>query len=263
MKKISQILLTLFTLILITGCDSDNNNDEETSEDVSINSKWIVSNSSEYESFEFNESGNYIIVKNTEEERTTDTETILFGTYNLIDASTVILSDFGTLLISDIDEDSINFSIALTNNPESEIEIKAYKNAEFENSTNTDLLCRTWQMETFNGENVIGTVDDLTVIFSRAGTYFVTYTSPLSENEGGLAKWYWSNNKQTELYYSWDKGEDSDGIVKITELTPTSLIIDEDGDISVLTPKSTYRTTTDNTSNATDKDIIKTGLFKK
>ncbi|WP_159023719.1 hypothetical protein [Formosa sp. L2A11] len=261
MKKISQILLTLFALTLITGCDSGNNDNDETAEDVSINSKWIVSNSSEYASFEFNASGNYIIVKNSEDEKTTDAQTILFGTYNLIDASTVVLSDFGTLFISDIDEDSINFSIELTSNPESEIQIEAYKTTEMENSTNTDLLCRTWQMETFNGENVIGTEDDLTVIFSRAGTYFVTFTNPSSENEGGLANWSWDNDEQTQLYYSWNEGEESTGVVKITELTSTSLIIDEDGDISVLSPKSTYKTT--NALDATGKNIIKTGVFKK
>ena len=130
MKKISQILLTLFVFTLILSCDSSDNEENEfteTPEDTTINAKWVVSNSSAYASFEFNESGNYIILKSSDANRTTEEPNILFGTYSLIDDETFVLSDFGTLFISDIDESSINFSIALTSNPEDVSQIEAAK----------------------------------------------------------------------------------------------------------------------------------------
>ncbi|MFB9054110.1 hypothetical protein ACFFVB_13560 [Formosa undariae] len=266
MKKISQILLTLFVFTLILSCDSSDNGENEfteTPEDTTINAKWVVSNSSAYESFEFNESGNYIILKSSEADRTTEEPNILFGTYSLVDDETVVLSDFGTLFISDIDNSSINFSIALTSNPENLIQIEAAKQTEIEKSTNTDLLCQTWQLVSFNGNDVIGTSEELTVLFSRAGTYFVTNTSPLSDNSGGLAIWSWNNSAQTQIYYNWDQGDNTDGLAYITELTSNSLVIDEDGEISVLKPLSNTETTIVKPEDLVSKDILKKGFLKR
>ncbi|MHA7943746.1 hypothetical protein ACJOV8_011795 [Formosa sp. 3Alg 14/1] len=266
MKKFSLILLTVFVFALIIGCDSSDNGENdltETTEDTTINAKWVVTNASTYESFEFNESGNYIILKTSEDQRTTEEPNILFGTYSLIDDDTIVLSDFGTLIISNIDENSIQFALALASAPEQTIQIEASKQLEIEKSTNTDLLCQTWQLVSFNGENVIGTTEALTVLFSRAGTYFVTNTSPLSSNQGGLASWSWNNSAQTQIYYNWGQGNETSGYADITELTSNSLVIDEDGEISVLTPISNSETTAVKPENKTAKDILKTGLFKR
>ena len=63
MRNLKQILLSILVLTFIAACDKDENDPKETLEKATISAKWNVDNSSEYESFEFNESGNYIVLK--------------------------------------------------------------------------------------------------------------------------------------------------------------------------------------------------------
>jgi hypothetical protein len=100
MKNLKQIFAAIVVLILIASCDKDKNEPKETLDKAANSAKWIVSNSSEYKSFEFNESGNYIVVVNTATKSTND-QIIRFGTYEIIDNKTIVLSDFGTLTISE------------------------------------------------------------------------------------------------------------------------------------------------------------------
>ena len=116
-------------------------------------------------------------------------------------------------------------------------------------------------MVSFNGKDVIGTAEGLTVLFSRAGTYFVTNNS-LNNNQGGLASWSWNNSAQTQIYYNWGQGDETSGYADITELTSNSLVIDEDGEISVLEPISNNKTTAVKPTNQVNKDILKTGFLK-
>ena len=125
-----------------------------------------------YESFEFNESGNYIVVTNTTT-KSTNSQVIIYGTYEIIDYSTIVMSDFGTIKLTMVDENSISFSIQMASNPEANISINATKQEEMEASTNTDLLCKTWKMVEVDGEVVVeGSPYDFSVLMSKAGTYF-------------------------------------------------------------------------------------------
>lgn len=263
-KKLKQILIAIFVLTFITACDKDENDPKETLEKATISAKWNISNSSDYDSFEFNESGNYIVVKNTTTKSTND-QIILFGTYKIIDNKTIVLSDFGTLIVSKIDENSIIFSIKLTSNPNDEIIINASKQEEMESSTRTDLLCKTWEMVTFNGESVVGTDMELTVLFSKAGTYFVSYANPEDENDGGLAQWKWSNDAETQLLFSWEEVPvwDDKDYVEIPELTSTKLKIIEDEDTYILQPVSTKKSALIKSSKNLSKRLIKSGFFNK
>lgn len=266
MKNLKQILIAIFVLTFIASCDKNENEPKETLEKTTISAKWIVSNSSEYESFEFNESGNYIVVENTTTKSTND-QIILFGTYEIIDNKTIVLSDFGTLTISEINENSISFSIQLTSNPDNEIIIDASKKEEMESSTKTDLLCRTWEMVTVNGEPVVGTDEELTVLFSKAGTYFVSFANPEDEdeNDGGLAQWKWNNEAETQLLYSWEEVPvwDEEDFVEISELTSNKLKIIEDEDTYILEPVSNTKSTIIKSSKNLSNGVMKFGFFKK
>jgi len=261
MKKLKQILVAIFVLTFIVACNKDDNDPKGNLEKTTISAKWIVSNSSEYSSFEFNESGNYIVVKNTTT-KSTNGQIFLFGTYEITDNKTIVLSDFGTLTLSEIDENSIDFSIKLTSNPNNEITINASKQEEMESTARTDLLCRTWEMVTINGEPVVGTEMELTVLFSKAGTYFVSYPD---NDEGGLAQWKWKNEAETQLLYSWDEvpvWEDADH-VEIPELTSTKLIVIDDEDTCLLQPVSTTKSAIVKSLKDPSNKHIKSGFYNK
>lgn len=260
MKKLKQILVAIFVLTFITACDKDENDPKETLEKATISAKWNISNSSDYDSFEFNESGNYIVVKNTTTKSTND-QIILFGTYKIIDNKTIVLSDFGTLIVSKIDENSIIFSIKLTSNPNNEIIINASKQEEMESTTKTELLCRTWELVSINGENVAGTEDGGTILFSKAGTYLVTW----SDGESGLAQWKWKDETETQFFYSWEEVPvwEDEGYVEISVLTSTKLKVIEDEDTYILQPVSTTKSAMIKSSKNLSKRHIKSGFFNK
>jgi len=264
MRNLKQILFAILVLTFFTACNKDKNDPKETLEKATISAKWNVDNSSEYESFEFNENGNYIVVKNTTTKSTND-QIILFGTYEIFDNKTIVLSDFGTLILSKVDENSISFSIKLTSNPNNEITINASKQEEMESTTRTDLLCRTWEMITVNGESVVGTHMELTVLFSKAGTYFVSYANPEDENDGGIAQWKWKNEAETQFLYSWDEfpiWEDED-YAEIPELTSTKLKIIDAEDIYILQPISATKSAMIKSSKILSKRLIKSRLFNQ
>jgi len=263
MRNLTQILLAILVLTFFTGCDKDETDLKVTLEKETISAKWNVDNSSEYKSFEFNKSGNYIVVKNATTKSTND-QIILFGTYEIID-NKIVLSDFGTLTVSKIDENAISFSIKLTSNPNNEILINASKQEEMENSNRTELLCRTWEMVTVNGESVLGTDMELTVLFSKAGTYFVSFANPEDENDGRLAQWKWKDEAETQLLYSWDEVPvwEDENYVEIPELTSSKLEIIEDEETYVLKPISTTKSAIVKSSKDLSNRHIKFGFFNK
>ena len=265
MKNVKQILVAILAVIFILSCDKDDIDSNEALKKSTISAKWIVSGSSDYKSFEFNESGNYIIVKKAITKSTND-QIVLFGTYEIIGNTTVVLSEFGTLTISEIKENSIFFSIQLKNNADKEIVINAIKKEEMEASTKTNLLCRTWEMVTVNGEPAPGTDMELTVLFSTAGTYFVSYANPEDENDGGLAQWKWKDEAKNQLLYSWDGVPtwNEEKYVEIPELTSSTLKIVEDDTIYILKPKSNTKSATIKTKRiSSNRTIKKRGIFKK
>ena len=264
MKRFNLILAAIFALTIIISCEKDENNPKETLDKETISAKWIVDGTSDYESFEFNKSGNYIVVKNTTTKSTND-QIVLFGTYQIIDNKTIVLSDFGTIKISEINDNLMSFSILLTSNPINEIFINASRQEEMESSTRTELLCRTWEMVTVNGEDVAGTDKELTVLFSAAGTYFVSFANPEDENDGGLAQWKWKDEAETKLLYSWDEVPvwDETDIVEIAELNLNTLKIIEAEYTYVLQPVSNTKSAIIKTSKSLLNNKIKSGLFNK
>ena len=233
MKKLRILLAILFIAPIFVSCSSDSSDPNLNTTAETISAKWNVAGTSEYQSFEFNKSGNYIVIKKGLTTFSSDDESnqvILFGTYQ-INNDVITLSNFGKLTVSDVTSNSISFKLALNTEPNNEIAITATKQAEMANSTKTDLLCRTWEIITVDDVSVVGTEDEeMTVLFSRAGTYFVNRPND-TEDAGGLAEWKWKNSSENIMLYSWDNWDTSEGAngeVTIIELTANKLVIFED-----------------------------------
>lgn len=222
MKNFQTFFLFILIMALTTSCEKDERGAKEILEIESIIGKWTVNGTSAFESFEFNKSGNYIVVKNSTEKSTND-QRILFGTYEIIDNYTIILSDFGSLKITRINDTSMDFSVSLPGSQYNEMMLSALKQKEMESTTRTELLCRTWKLVSLNGENVEGTGDELTVLFSKAGTYFVTW----HDGDSDLRHWKWKNATEKEIFYSWGEPVvwDEERKAEIIELTEDILRI--------------------------------------
>lgn len=264
MKNLNQILLAIFVLTIIASCDKGESDPKKTLKKATISAKWHVDNSNEYESFEFNESGNYIAIKRTTTKSTND-QAILFGTYEIIDNTTIVLSDFGTLTISEVNESSISFSIRFTGDPDNEVIINASKQEEMATSTTTELLCRTWELISINGEDVEGTENETIALFSKAGTYLVTW--PDGEND--IAQWKWKDEAETQFLYSWEEDPvwEEEDYVEIIELSNSTLKIlekfeDYEDELYVLAPVVNTKSVKINSRVDIAGRISKTGWLK-
>ncbi len=263
MKNLKQILVLILILTTIFSCKKKENEQSTLSKET-LSAKWIVDDASVFASFEFNKSGNYIVVVNSAA-KSGKGQIVLFGTYEIIDSKTIILSDLGTISITEIGKNSIRFSIVLDSSPGDEIIITATKSDEIPNSARTALLCRTWDLISVNGVSVAGTDMELTVLFSAAGTYFVSFANPSDLGDGGLAWWTWKDNTQQSFCYSWDGEPTCDGTneVEIAELTSSEAIIIEDTETYVLQPTSNAKSAVSMTSKALSTPKMVRGVFKK
>lgn len=194
MKRITQILAAILILTSFISCTKDE--DTINLEKKTISAKWNVSGTSDYKSFEFNESGNYIVTKNATT-KSTDEQIILFGTYTITNNTKIVLSDFGTLKITEINDNSIKFSIQLTSNPNNEIITIATKQDEIGSTTKTEMLCRSWKLVLINGKSVTG----WNAFFSKAGTFVMTQP----DGPTGLGQWKWKDESESKILYSFNK----------------------------------------------------------
>ncbi|WP_299124569.1 hypothetical protein [uncultured Tenacibaculum sp.] len=264
MKTIGKIATLLFLTLVTISCNS---NDEIPSTKIKkeeISSKWEIENSN-YKSFEFNKDGNYIIVKSASANKSKsqkNEKNILLGQYEIVDDKTINLIDFGQIIISSINGTKMDFTI-VDNKTSTSIEVSSSKIEKISSSTNTDLFCRTWKMTEVNGEDVVGTKYELTVIFSQAGTYFVELVNPTQSNQGGLAEWKWQNAEENSLCYSWE-GEPNctgDNSVTIVELTENKLVFTEDNKTYKLQPIANSVPKSTNTPTKTIN--LEKGIFSK
>jgi hypothetical protein len=62
-----------------------------------------------------------------------------------------------------------------------------------------DMFCGTWKLQQIDGEEVRGTEEELTVLYSKAGTYLISYPDGKVE----LAQWKWKDAAGNEFLYSF------------------------------------------------------------
>ena len=148
--------------------------------------------------------------------KSTNSQMILFGTYETTDSKTIILSGFGTLKISSLVDNTTSLSLFLSGNPNAEIQLNASKQNVLSSSSKTNLLCRTWELVS------IGEIDvDGIVLFSEAGTYFIS-----SQSGSEIGTWQWCNSEENKISFTIDEKLDCEGIetIKNIELTNNSFV---------------------------------------
>lgn len=274
MKNLKGISAVILVLLGLFACEKDENKPDEggTVTLETVSGKWVVEGAGEYQSFEFNESGNYIIVRNTPGSSLyqnpvakTDEQIVFFGSFTIANNRILNLSDFGTIKDISIDGDIITFTLLVNGNPNKELRIHAVKQDEMPQSTRTELLCRTWELVTLDGENVVGTHYELTVVFSAAGTYFVSFVNPADEDSGGLAQWKWKDEDEVTFCYSWEGAPECDGYnsVEILELSATRLKMAEGETIYELKPLAATPSAARKTISVPVGVKMESGLFKK
>ena len=230
------IIATVAIIFLVVGCKKETSDVTSTITTKNISAKWQLNNP-DYNSIEFNESGNYIVLKNANnlegnkitQASNVDDPSVVFGSYKIINSTTLELANYGTININSLTASNLNFKLVLLN--KKEITFTSTKaTSVIPSSTKTDLLTKTWSLYKISALNN-GITDTsfnkyvglLTVLFSQYGTYFVHQFEDFSNN------WRWKNAEETQLYYSsenltdWTKAN----YVEITELTDSHLIITE------------------------------------
>lgn len=217
MKKITKAIVFIVLIISFSYCSKEESNKEETVKE-SINQKWIVENATEFKSIEFDDKGNYIIIKNgvtTTLNKKKAAEIFVSGTYEILDTDIVLLSDFGSMKFDDSDPANIKFSIKYKGSDTYTYELKVTKAAEFTSSLKTDLLCdNTWKLT--KKATIKDTVN--LVNFSKAGTCFTNF-SITSQNSGHFlefGKWKWLDNAETKIV--------------ITQIKSPEWMLDKDGE---------------------------------
>lgn len=216
MKHFLVLILALFCIVSCEKTENEKKSvviDEET-----ITAKWNVSSTSDFESFEFTESGNYIVIKKSFA-KTTGDPSILFGSYEIVDNKTINLSDFGTITVTKISGSIIGFKVQLFSDTENEIAIEANKQEAIEKTERTELLCRTWELVSCGGYSI----SDFTVLFSKAGTYFLSLVLD-GERISATGTWVWCDSEQTKLAFAMEESLDceSNNVIKEIQLTEDS-----------------------------------------
>ncbi|PKB17157.1 hypothetical protein [Flavobacterium sp. 5] len=234
MNKLKQIIAFLLIMTSFFSCSKEDNA-KETPEKESINKKWIVGNSAEFKSIEFDTNGNYIITKNkidvTSKVKEAE-EIILLGTYEILDTDVFLLSDFGTLKYDDSDPNHIKFSVKYEGSDTYTYELNVTKSAEFTSTPKTDLLCNnTWK---FTRKEPIKDTINL-INFSKAGTCFTNFSNSSANvlNITQFGKWKWQDKEETKIvitqikYPQWIIDKDEEVEFEITKLTSTRLEMSE------------------------------------
>jgi len=192
--------------------DTNNNNDSDVVnvEKSTVSAKWEVEGDSDYETFEFNESGTYVVVKNSPD-KDTDEEIIILGTY-LIDGNLLILSDFGIVKVISLNEEQISFSVKLEGETDYGDVLIGNRSDELPVSDKTTLLCRTWKVKVMSGDTLPEDEQGF-VTFFKSGTYITAWAGD------EVAKWKWYDSNENSWCYSWNEEIDCENYVIVTELT--------------------------------------------
>lgn len=229
-KQIFFFLLTTLCMGLFSCGSEDDPSTVSLAENATNQTKWVTNNeSSSFASIEFSTSGNYIVIENVLN-KSTSQQKIHFGTYSVTDPTTINLVNMGIVKVKELTNNTVNMEITL-NGTSTPLMFTGTKSDNMETTTRTDLLCRTWEVIKHNEKDAAGTeYEGSTILFSKAGTYFVTMPNG-GDDAGGLALWKWNEGtNETQFLYTWNgtfEGDYDGSFVTINLLTKTSLIITE------------------------------------
>ncbi len=235
MKKLNLVFLIVFLMAGFYSCQKQDTGSLEVLSMQTLSGKWNVTDTaSVYKSFEFNTMGSYIIVQDT-----IVNHDPIFGTYKIIDDKTIKLSDGGILDLSLIDDTRFNFSMTTQQATGVSIAITSIKADQLPISIRTDLLCRTWQMDSVNENSRQDTAIVKQVIFSQSGTYFENTSGSLI-NDDVVAQWAWKDENEKTICLALDGKPtcNGDNEIQIDVLTLSKLKYFKKGEIYVFHPST-------------------------
>jgi len=178
-----------------------------------IHGKWIIEGVNEYSSIEFKKDGFSFVRKS---EINVDPDFSTLGIYEIVENNIIYIADFGALLVTRLTEDSISFTLEVTRN-NAVYNLTAKKITPISNSEQTDLISKSWIIESINGQNSQFGI----VMLTNAGTFY-SYTQNAIENYGS---WKWCNIEETKIAITTNNSNlDCNGIQVIENivLTPNS-----------------------------------------
>jgi hypothetical protein len=178
-----------------------------------FNAKWeIVSRNSDFDSFEFDEHGNFLAIMNDDAR-----DPAYLGKYTVKSWNTLELEDYGVITLQARMNNTVNFTFAAQES-DSPVAYRAKENTSIlDDSRQTSLLCRTWRAVALNGDDVQDVGGEHLTFFSKTGAFYVVY---LDEDRSALGQWKWKNSTRKEFVYSWDNWKTS-GTDRIHTLTDT------------------------------------------
>ena len=241
--RIHHFLLTFLLLSFVfTACDK--NNEPEQSGKETITAKWNTDGTNGYESFEFFADKTYLIVK-SEEGRSSESSTTIFGTYQ-IDGNTIILSDFGKIVFSNLKDSSVTFTLTLNETTDGALSFSLEKQPAVSTTSKTDLLCKTWvvtsdanlDINTETGEEsyydgldeYLSDSERWIWTFTKSGTFIDKIFDEEYDEDVDFYwhNWIWKDNNEIEIldrYYSDWKDEYVVKEWKVMELTKDKLVL--------------------------------------
>lgn len=223
----------MFMSIFLISCDKDDEPKpvtQDNSANEPIAKKWevdqtasngkISAEASDFLWFEFTMEGYYIILKS-------DMQTYT-GTYTK-DGSTITLSDFGVLEISDVSDSNFSFSFIAAGETESTQIFTNVAEEVIAKSSKTELMCKTWSVkrqygnlgQEYDQSYPSAMFPEYTVVFSAYGTYLISLTYGDGRKQIWNRHWQWKNAEETMICYgdvsSECTGENETTVKKLTE----------------------------------------------
>ncbi len=185
--KIKKKLLVLTLIgILFNSCNTE---EPKLNLDLNLNTiegKWFINNSAEYDFIEFTNEGIFFINK---KEVTNDPDFSNFSIYEIVNDNIIGIANLGAIFVNNLTESKMDFILELSDN--SQINLTAIKGSKISESEKTKLISKTWIIESINGANT----ENGFAIFSENGTFY-----EIKFNTGiKFGEWNWCNNEETKV----------------------------------------------------------------
>ncbi|KGL62795.1 hypothetical protein [Polaribacter sp. Hel1_85] len=184
MKIKKQLLVLTLIGVLFSSCNTE---EPKLNLDLNLNTlegKWLINNSTEYDFIEFTNEGIFFINK---KEVTNDPDFSNFSIYEIVNDNIIGIANLGAIFVNNLTEFKMDFVLELSDN--TQINLTANKTSFISESERTALISKIWGIESINGlENDLGIL-----LFSKSGTFYEIRSNIK------FGEWNWCNNEETKV----------------------------------------------------------------
>ncbi len=221
-------LCILLSFLFCFSCSSDDEVVEITQ--PMLEGKWLIENSEEYFSIEFNKSHTCLIQK------ITDGESIFVYDSYTFNSGEVVMEREGKLSNISIDDNSISFTLTFDGN---QTNLTGNADVALVNESEiNDLFTRSWSFEFAGGDGDLEPVPEpgVHIFFSKNGTYYVN--DFLEEDYSVIRYWKWADTANNIVCFS-DVADfecqDEGNYATIASITEDSLTLVQDDHVDDFT----------------------------